>query len=724
MQPKLISSPDSGLIKNRRPWKILESAFDELEDAYCHDATTRNRWGYHLVGGTIDTAQLRFTSGKTDENGSYNDIATTIPLAMGQRIKIGDMVILITEIPEETGDPKFIVIGKNPDTTIAIGRDGRLTITNGPKEEDVGVYPALPVTGLATKEAGMINVEQYISWDTVYSYKPEGTHWNKIDNTKWTGDSKNLFWWCNHRGEKGPERYLYVTNNNPDDPIRYLDEEAKAWKDLRPFLNKNKTAKLLTCRFLVSFKDRLYAFNVWIEENGVRTHYQNRLVACQNGNPLQDNAWYMDVPGKGFYLDAPTTQSIVQSGFVNDRLIVKVDRKTYEIVYTAHPNVPVKFQLIDANKGADSTFSGVTRQNVHICIGQENVDATNGVYVEDIDDNIPREVYKIHKCCQSVERVYGILDNFSQLVYWSIPSQKNQSIYPNRILVYNYINGTWAFFNDAFTCYGKFQKKDNMIWKTVGNFYPTWSTWNAPWNAGKKQSEFPDVIAGNQQGITFIIDNQRSINAPSLIITGISGNEIICVDHTLNVGDYIGIEDAQFKDQPFKRIIVKVDRIIDNNTIVVDNTFAQEGYMGGGTIRRISKFDIVTKDFNFGVPNGKQFRVPEVHVLTDTTKCGEYIIDDIQDSAISGSTWDSVENKKVFIGTNVMRTKPEQITPNRINTEYEWHVYHSHARGAFVRFRFTLSDAQMRNWDIIANPFVLHAINFYIEPFGSIIERF
>ena len=223
MQPKLISSPDSGLIKNRRAWKILESAFDELEDAYCHDATTRKRWGYHLVGGTIDTAQLRFSSGATDSNGSYNDIVSTIPLAMGQRIKIGSLIILITEVPETTGDPKFITIGGNPDTTITLTREGRLTVTNAAKEETVAMYPALPVIGLGTKEAGMINVEQYIAWDTVYSYKPEGMYWNKIDNTKWTGDSINLFWWCNHRGPKGPERFLYVTNNNPDDPIRYLD---------------------------------------------------------------------------------------------------------------------------------------------------------------------------------------------------------------------------------------------------------------------------------------------------------------------------------------------------------------------------------------------------------------------------------------------------------------------------------------------------------------------
>ena len=128
MQPKLISSPDSGLIKNRRAWKILESAFDELEDAYCHDATTRKRWGYHLVGGTIDTAQLRFSSGATDSNGSYNDIVSTIPIAMGQRIKMGSLSILITEVPPETGNPKFVTIGGNPDTkmrvvseTVAVG---------------------------------------------------------------------------------------------------------------------------------------------------------------------------------------------------------------------------------------------------------------------------------------------------------------------------------------------------------------------------------------------------------------------------------------------------------------------------------------------------------------------------------------------------------------------------------------------------------------------------
>ena len=116
-------------------------------------------------------------------------------------------------------------------------------------------------------------------------------------------------------------------------------------------------------------------------------------------------------------------------------------------------------------------------------------------------------------------------------------------------------------------------------------------------------------------------------------------------------------------------------------------------------------------------------RFVEVLFLTNTTKNGEYIVNDVQDTALANTTWDSTERKDFFLGSNVMRTKPEEITPKRINTECEWHAYQSHAKGAFIQLRITMSDRQLRDWKIVSNPFVLHGLNIFYEPFGSIIER-
>ncbi len=713
MQSKLIYSPDAGIIRNKRPFKILENAFEELEDAYCSQETVRKRWGYRLLGGTIDRAQFRVVAGKTNDQGSYEGPLTTIEMSIGQRIVVGNATITILEL----GNPAKI-LNTDPTVNVTINSDAKtITISGAPANSSIGFYPGLPAMAYMTRESELTNFEDTIGMDTRFPYRRAGGYWEKFGTKTWTGSNSNFYWWINHRGPTGYERYLYVCNNNPNDPIRYLPEGADDFIDLNPKINTAGTWKLESCRFMVSFKDRIYCFDVVISQDRVKRRYRNRLIACQNGNPLQDDAWVTDRPGKGFYLDAPTTQPAILPAYLNDRLIIKFERMTFELVYTGHPNIPVKYQMIDSTLGSESTFSGITRQNVNICIGNESIDATNAVSVEHIDDNIPREVYKIHNCCEGVERVYGVQDNFSQLIYWSIPSKQHGSIFPNRILVYNYINHTWAFFNDSFTCYGKHQKREDMIWRTVKNFYPKWSVWNAPWNSGKKQSAFPEVIGGNQQGIAFIIDNQLAINSPSLVITNISGNTIKCKDHNLNIGLYIGIEGT-----PWDRIIVRVETMPDDDTFTIDYTFP-DGYKGGGTIRRMSKFDIFTKEFDFGFSQGKAFRVPEIHMLTDTTKNGEYIIDDIQDSALSNSTWDSVERKDFFLGSNVMRTKPEELTPKRINTTTEWHVYHSHAKGQLIQWRITQSDRQMRDWLIQENPFVLHAMNFFIEPFGSIIER-
>lgn len=710
-----INDPDSGVINNVRPWKILDTAFEKLEDAYCAQKTVRNSWGYRLIGGSIDRSQFRVGAGKTDESGNFNgSLPTYLPLAKYQRFSIGAAQVIILEM----GNPAKLLIS-DPNVQVTLNtNDKTMTVTGAGANATIALYPGLPVMGLPTKESEETNFEDTLGFDTVFSYNRSGGYWNVFDpDTRWTGTDSNFFWWENHRGPTGYERYLYVCNGNAKDPIRYLPEGENKWKDLKPFLNQAKTRTLDSCKFLVSFKDRLLAFDVYITENGVQRRYRNRVIGCQDGNPLQENAWMTDLPGKGFYLDAPTVQPAIQPGKINDRLIVKFERKTFELVYTGHPNLPVKYQLIDDTLGAESTFSGITRQNAHLCVGNESIDATNAVSVENIDENIPREVYKIHNCCEAVERVYGVHDNFSQLVYWSIPSKQHGSRFPNRLLVYNYTNNSWAFFNDSFTCFGKFQKQNDMIWSTVGNFYPTWSVWNAPWNSGKKQSAFPDVIAGNQQGITFIIDNQRALKAPSLVISNISGKQITSVHYNLNIGDYIGIE-GHGQDP----IIVRVETLIDDDNFTVDYEFA-DGYKGGGTITRIIKFDIFTKEFNLGTGQAKKIRIPEVHFLTSTTQDGEYIVNDIEDAALSNTTWDATEKKARFLGTNIMRTKPEQLTPKRINTEYDWHAYQTHAKGSFVQLRITLSDRQMRDWKIIRNPFVLHAMRFFVKPFGSGIER-
>lgn len=708
-----INSPASGVINNRKPWKILDESFEKLEDAYCSEETVRKRWGYRLIGGTVDRSQFRLSKGKTDANGHFEGVISDFPLEMGQRLLIGNIRITIVD----PTPPGVILISPEGSQVTLDLTSRKLTIDGAGANQEVGFFPGYPVTGLPTRESEETNFEFTFGFDTKYYYEREGGFWTCPDpGTTWSGDDSNLFWWVNHRGPTGYERYIYVTNGYKGDPIRYMPEDQKKWTDLKPFLNREKTRTLDGCKFLVSFKDRLLAFDVYISENGVQRRHRNRVVGCQSGNPLQEDAWMTNIPGKGFYLDAPTVQAAVQPGYINDRLIIKFERKTFELVYTGHPNLPFKFQSIDDTLGAESTFSGITRQNVHVCIGNESINATNGVSVEDIDENIPREVYKIHNCCESVERVYGVHDNFSQLLYWTIPSKVTGSRFPARLIVYNYLNNSWAFFNDSFTCFGKFQKINDMLWRTTENFYPTWSVWNAPWNEGKGQSAFPDVIAGNQQGITFIIDNQRSINAPSLVITNISGNQLLVKDHNLQEGQYIGIEGYGDK------IIIRVEQIIDDDNIVVDYTFP-DGFKGNATITRMSKFDIFTKEFNFGTSVAKKIRIHEVHVLTTTTQNGKYIIDDIEDAALSNSTWDSTEDKDNFLGTNVMRTMPEELTPNRINTEYDWHALQTYAKGSFVQFRFTMSDEQMRDWLIHENPFVVHAIRLFVKPFGSSIER-
>jgi hypothetical protein len=713
-----------GWINRVEPFYLPEEAFFELQDAYVWRGRVRKRFGYSLIGDTDLDSRLRVDIGTTDGNG---DISTTVP---GTDFSVGQMFSIGTErfTVYQTGTPANMYISGSATLATYNTTTGAVVINGADATTSVYFYPAQPVMGLLTLETSNINQETLIAFDQQFSYKLVSGAWERITggSATWTGSDSNFFWGVNYRSSNPYTNVLYVVNNNDTTPdnIRYLNSGATTWTNLRPQLDSGATRFLETSRVLINFKDRLLAINTQETDTGAVRNFFNRARWSQNGDPTAAaTSWLDDTPGRGGYIDAPTEEAAITAERLRDRLVVYFERSTWELVYTGNEAAPFRWQQLNSELGCESTFSVIGFDKTAIGVGNVGVHECNGVNVYRIDEKIPYEVFKIHNGNSGPERVYGIRDYYNELVYWTFPDDNNSPTYPNRVLVYNYSNKTWAIFNDSFTCFGYYQDTDNITWADLGAKYGTWAAWTTPWGSPLYQAAVPEIVAGNQQGFVFVLDTDRSSNCQAMYLTNItvSGTTVTftSINHNLKVGEYFLVSDATGITD-LNGNIYKVETTADADTFTVTIDPAPAGtYTGSGLVTRVSNIYILSKQFNPGTPIGQQFRIPYVDFLLNRTDGGQVTLDTFLDT--SSNPINDSTTTGIILGTQVLYTQPEDIPDFQPNQQQIWHRFYIPTQSAFLQFLITMDDAQMTIPSIAQSDFEMHAILIYAEPQGRII---
>lgn len=697
------------------PWLIPDDAFRALRNMYVFRGRVRKRFGTQLMSdndAAVDpevaqlNSRLRIDIGNTP--GPLNIPGTTavIKLKIGQMFSVGTDMFTVYQLG--AGVVTYSTNGAITCTIDSTANPNTVTFAGAAGGVSVFFYPALPVMGITQFETNAINDEPTYAFDTQFSYQYTGGGWDRLGTAIWTGNNDDFFWSTSYRGATADLTLLFTTNFffganlNDSDPIRYWD--TAAWNNFQPQWGTNATDTILTCRVIVPFKDRLLLFNV-VENTGgapgTNTQYGNRLRFSQNGSPLDASGWREDIPGRGGFLDAPTQEQIITVEFLKDRLIVFFERSTWEIVYTGNEVLPFRWQQINTELGAESTFSIVPFDKVAIGVGNVGVHACNGANVERIDEKIPDEVFDIHNENDGVKRVVGVRDYDTELIYWTFPSDVDDVTYPSRVLVFNYRTGSWAINDDSFTFFGYFQNENDKTWRSA---IETWEQADYPWNFGVLQSQHRRIIAGNQQGWMLLVDPDINRNAPSLQITAINTttNNITVIDHNLQDSDYVAIENLQgtTSDATIYQI-----RVIDSDTIRLLGATLATAYTGGGTVARVSNPQITSKQYNFFNQIGRNIEVTETDFYVSHTANGEFSIDYSASSSVAR------------LGTVILETRPYNpvLVPFEQTQSRLWHRAYLDAEGNNFQIFIYLSDAQIRNENIAWSDIQIHAIMFHVS---------
>ncbi len=722
----LISPLNSGQENDKEPWLISDNAFSELRNAFLFRGRVRKRFGSHLMNTTATTSiaqlnsRLRANIGTTGASPSTHDIpplSSGTTLAIGQMFSIGNDMFTVFQIGAGVDTlPLVGAITAVIDTTVT---PNTVTFTGAGVGIAVYWYPARPVMGLPSFEQDTVNEEMLIAFDTQFAYQFTGGAFERITTggaaALWTGSDSQFFWATNYRGQNIYNSFIYVVNYNAADQISFYN--GSTWARMNPIIN-GVGDTLESGRIIIPFKDRLVVLNTIEKIAGTDRTFGSRARFCQNGDPTDATNGWLESAGRGGYRDIPTGEFIISASLLKDRLIVYCERSSWELVYNGNKVLPFSWQQIDSELGAESTFSAVTFDKVVLGVGNVGIHACSGASVERIDQKIPDTVFAIHNEDDGPTRVYGIQDYFFEQVYWAFPSATNNRKFPQRVLVYNYEVGSWAFFDDSITAFGYFQKSDDRTWASMNS---TWEQTNETWISPVLQSQFRDIVAGNQQGYIFVIDPGLGRNSPALQVTNISFDAVSAtltvVDHNLEVDDYIVVESVQ-GNTSINGVIARITDIdLPNDTLTVDIVGVGGTYTGAGTVARVSEMNIKTKQYNFFTQEAINTQVSRVDFYIDRTSKGEFTVDYFV-SASSRSMLKESQLSGALLGTNIVETRPYTLFPLESSQARFWHYIRIFSSGENVQLRLYLSDAQMRNASIAWSEFQLNAMIFYASQGG------
>lgn len=737
---------DSGLQTDFKPWAIADQAFAELTNAYVFRGRVRKRFGSRWLSEDPNESRLRVLVSATDAGGNA---AGSVPLsgglpivtpAIGQQFSIGTEVFTVVVL----GNPAILLKSGSTVTATFNTTTGAFVFAGATAFTLVYYYPALPVMGLQTFESTANSDQKIIGFDTRFAYE-YNIGWQRLGGevtpgaAQWQGSDSEFFWTTTWQGNSQFERFFFVTNFDETDPnfMRFYNPNIAKWQSFAPVVSSQFVPNtfLLTARILVPFKNRLLAFNTW-EGNKIAApnNFANRCRYSGLLNPITNPSWDQFIPGNGNAIDAPTTEAIVSVEFIKDRLIVFFTNSTWELVYTGNQSLPFAWQQINTELGAESTFSIVPFDKICLGIGNVGIHACNGANVERIDTKIPQSIFNIHYVDNGLARVNGIRDFFVEMVYWAFPdtSADPNFPYPNQVLVYNYKTGTWAFNEDSITVFGYFQQLKDITWDSN---LVTWDDY-MPWSSGSIEAKFRQIIAGNQEGFTFICDSEEPTNAAVIQITNLTfvGDQVTvkAINHNFRDSQYIYFEGITQNPLFVGNLpiinnqIFMIDTVIDKDTfqfsyVDLAGTVLAGIYSGGGLISRVSNISIKTKEYNFYANKGKNAYISKVDFMVDQTDLGSIQVDFyvssgfvplLEDSAASGTLvgTGTLDTFSYTAANGVAAPIPFEDTQARL-----WHPVYLQAEGEVVQLQLTMNDAQMRNIDIRLCDFQLHAMVIFAQ---------
>ncbi len=724
MDKFLIAPLNSGLQTDQKPFLIPDDAFAELNNAYIFRGRVRKRFGATFMNTSQPAAVQQLYSKLAISLGPTvaGALAGTVPgaiFAIGQQFSIGTAIYTVV-----TAGAVQPMLQTTATTTATFSTTNGAFNFVGAPAGTVYWYPNQPVMGITLYQQAALNDEQTVAFDTQFAYFYTAGHWERLGTGLWTGSNSQFVWGISARGAAASDRYLYATNDKETnaagaDGLKFWT--GAAWTTYTPTVSAGVV--LRGCLATAYFKDRLVVLNTLegAAAPAAVTNFSNRIRWSKANDPVTAATSFLVTTSNnsGSFLDIPTTEAITSCNIIKDRLIVFCEQSTWELVYTGNQAFPFRIQQINRELGIESTFSSIVFDKVILGIGNVGIHACNGANVERIDQKIPYQVFQINNTNNGIVRVQGVRDYYNELVYWAFPQAGRADTFPSKVLVFNYRTGSWATLDDSITAFGYFQNQTRATWASLRQ---SWTSTASSWDSATFQTQFKNVLAGNQQGVCFVIEPDVSRNSNALSITDISYAtafdmpELKIINHNLRTGDYIYLDNIQGTSSFLNGNIYQVTRrvSVDIVRIEADNNQLRT-YNGGGTVALVSQISIKTKQYSFYAQDMYMSYTHRVAFNVNRTSYGEVAIDFYVSSGDLQMVTEGEETGSL-VCNGTLETRPYTTVPIEAQQERLWHYVYLQAEGEYLQYRIYLNDGQMRDPQVsMQSDFQLNAITMYAQ---------
>ncbi len=367
------------------------------------------------------------------------------------------------------------------------------------------------------------------------------------DTTAFTfGNTANDFFWAsNYAGSMWVTNGLGLTTAapfpTPANGIFYLTANAiNSWNIHQPLINA--TQFLNGALIILPYKGRLVALNVIIGNatGTTNTTFSNRATWSQIGTPYvatggghatsppapfttDINSWRTDIPGKGGFIDADTSERIVSAAIIKDTLIVFFQRSTWRLRYTGNETLPFIWERLNTQYGSESTYSVVPFDEAAVTFSRYGWIASSTNDVARIDLDIPDDSFAFEGTTiglSGLKKVQGIRDfyrNFAYFTYLNMDPKLGTQIYG-----YNYIDKSWTIMNPQtgtsgdstnlpINCFGNYRNTaGDFTWSVLNAASDVWTNYNdqnSIWsNFGAGQNiDFPYTLGGDLNGNVYLM---------------------------------------------------------------------------------------------------------------------------------------------------------------------------------------------------------------------------
>lgn len=367
-----------------------------------------------------------------------------------------------------------------------------------------------------------------------------------------TGDNTNFFNSVNWRTADRQPAYLYLTNNV--DPVTLFDGTNLARP---PFVITATNSSGAIVNFTTGAGGALLYPILLAGSTGIQVSktldvkvYKNRLLflrptifgnttpepqsiffsAIANQlNPLGNFNFAQDIAGNGGFVEVPTGDWLMAAQLLRDGIILFFQTSTWFFRFTGAIQDPFRVDQLNNSKNTDAPYGSVAYDIHATSMGSKGLIECNGVSVERYDLSVIDQFLDINQ--NAFGQCFATKFDTLNQTWMLFPSEESDNGTSDSVLVYNFLERTWAVYqpnlgllvqdntkNNTLSCTGLAFTTKDLTWADFasGGFFGAsglnWSQATFPWNSYLEQDLAPELLAGDQNGFVYTVNEGPTDN--------------------------------------------------------------------------------------------------------------------------------------------------------------------------------------------------------------------